>query len=157
MQKQQDGEATACCATDKRGVGSAGCLMCEGAAFICAHFYDSAPSGSFGTMSYMIRAVTCTLNCFPQEGELDCNVSQTRILSTHSSVILKGFILDQFSSGDDSHHLRISRQCIFIVFFFFLETRCISVTVFWPYEHLSMLDLFHHLLSVTGIHLVNLQ
>ncbi|KAB7507662.1 hypothetical protein Anas_01756 [Armadillidium nasatum] len=74
-QRQQDGDATSCCATDKRGVGSSGCLPCEGAAFICAHFYDSAPSGSFGTMSYMIRAVTCTLHCFPQEGDLDCNIS----------------------------------------------------------------------------------
>ena len=54
---------------------ASGGLACEGAAYICAHFYDSAPSGSFGTMPYMIRAVTCTLQCFPENGEIDCTVS----------------------------------------------------------------------------------
>lgn len=74
-QKQQDGDATLCCAREKREPGVGGSLACGGAAYICLHFYDSAPSGSYGTMSYMIRAVTATLNCFPQDGELDCTVS----------------------------------------------------------------------------------
>ncbi|XP_042227073.1 probable phosphorylase b kinase regulatory subunit alpha isoform X4 [Homarus americanus] len=74
-QKQQDGDATLCCARDKREPGVGGGLACGGAAYICLHFYDSAPSGSYGTMSYMIRAVTSTLNCFPQDGDMDCTVS----------------------------------------------------------------------------------
>ncbi|KAK7066265.1 Phosphorylase b kinase regulatory subunit alpha, partial [Halocaridina rubra] len=74
-QKQQDGDATTCCARDKREPGIGGGLACGGTAYICLHFYDSAPSGSFGTMSYMIRAVAITLNCFPQDGEMDCTVS----------------------------------------------------------------------------------
>lgn len=74
-QKQQDGDATLCCAREKREPGIGGGLSCGGAAYICLHFYDSAPSGSYGTMSYMIRAVTATLNCFPQDGEMDCTVS----------------------------------------------------------------------------------
>ncbi|KAG0719623.1 putative phosphorylase b kinase regulatory subunit alpha [Chionoecetes opilio] len=74
-QKQQDGDATLCCAREKREPGVGGGLACGGAAYICQHFYDSAPSGSYGTMSYMIRAATATLNCFPQDGELDCAVS----------------------------------------------------------------------------------
>ncbi|XP_045106368.1 probable phosphorylase b kinase regulatory subunit alpha isoform X21 [Portunus trituberculatus] len=74
-QKQQDGDATTCCAREKREPGVGGGLACGGAAYICQHFYDSAPSGSYGTMSYMIRAATATLNCFPQDGELDCAVS----------------------------------------------------------------------------------
>ncbi|XP_060070242.1 probable phosphorylase b kinase regulatory subunit alpha [Ylistrum balloti] len=32
-------------------------LECEGAAGICHHFYDSAPSGRYGTMSYLCRAL----------------------------------------------------------------------------------------------------
>ncbi|KAK8725761.1 hypothetical protein OTU49_010467 [Cherax quadricarinatus] len=74
-QKHQDGDATLCCARDKREPGIGGGLSCGGAAYICLHFYDSAPSGSYGTMSYMIRAVTSTLTCFPQDGDLDCTVS----------------------------------------------------------------------------------
>nr|XP_045617193.1 probable phosphorylase b kinase regulatory subunit alpha isoform X1 [Procambarus clarkii] len=74
-QKQQDGDATLCCARDKREPGVGGGLSCGGAAYICLHFYDSAPSGSYGTMSYMIRAVVSTLTCFPQDGDLDCTVS----------------------------------------------------------------------------------
>ena len=37
-------------------------------------FYDSAPSGPFGTMSYLVRAVCSVLNTIPGEGEIDCNV-----------------------------------------------------------------------------------
>lgn len=74
-QKQQDGDATLCCAREKREPGVGGGLACGGAAYICLHFYDSAPSGSYGTMSYMVRAVASTLNCFPQDGDIDCTVS----------------------------------------------------------------------------------
>lgn len=74
-QKQEGGDATTCCARDKKEPGIGGGLTCGGAAYICIHFYDSAPSGKFGTMSYMIRAVCCNLNCFPQDGEMDCTVS----------------------------------------------------------------------------------
>ncbi|CAL4062107.1 unnamed protein product, partial [Meganyctiphanes norvegica] len=44
-QRAQDGDATGCCARDKRELGVAGGLACGGAAYICLHFYDSAPSG----------------------------------------------------------------------------------------------------------------
>ncbi|KAK3878050.1 hypothetical protein Pcinc_017263 [Petrolisthes cinctipes] len=46
-QKQQDGDATLCCAREKREPGVGGGLACGGAAYICLHFYDSAPSGSY--------------------------------------------------------------------------------------------------------------
>ncbi|KAF2355588.1 Glycoside hydrolase family 15/Phosphorylase b kinase regulatory chain family [Trinorchestia longiramus] len=74
-QRQQDGDAVMCCARDKKDSTPSGGPICEGAAYVCAHFYDSAPSGSFGTMSYMVRAVVCSLPCFPQDGDMDCTVS----------------------------------------------------------------------------------
>ena len=46
-----------------------------GAAGIILDFYDTAPSGRFGTMSYMCKAVVSMLH-FPTtpEGNLDCIV-----------------------------------------------------------------------------------
>ena len=48
LQRQQDGDAVQCCARDKKEATASGGLPCEGAAYVCSHFYDSAPSGSFG-------------------------------------------------------------------------------------------------------------
>ncbi|GJQ67280.1 hypothetical protein Trydic_g8181 [Trypoxylus dichotomus] len=72
-----DGDATLCCAKPKELWESSrtGGLLCGGAAFICQHFYDSAPSGCYGTMTYMTRAVVVTLDCIPKQGELDCTIS----------------------------------------------------------------------------------
>ncbi|XP_077292569.1 putative phosphorylase b kinase regulatory subunit alpha isoform X2 [Arctopsyche grandis] len=72
-----NGDATLCCAkpTSQREASASGGLLCGGAAFVCQHFYDSAPSGSYGTMTYITRAVASLLDCLPKTGELDCAVS----------------------------------------------------------------------------------
>ncbi|KAK9886885.1 hypothetical protein WA026_019143 [Henosepilachna vigintioctopunctata] len=70
-----DGDATLCCAKPTRETTSTGALLCGGAAYICQHFYDSAPSGCYGTMTYVTRAVAVTLDCFPKHGEIDCTIS----------------------------------------------------------------------------------
>ncbi|ODN06538.1 putative phosphorylase b kinase regulatory subunit alpha [Orchesella cincta] len=78
-QVKSNGDATLCCAKDKSETGGAsgdqGGLLCGGAATICQHFYDSAPSGCFGTMTYLVRAVAQTLHCLPKDGQIDCNIS----------------------------------------------------------------------------------
>lgn len=72
-----NGDATLCCAKPKeiRETSPSGGLLCGGAAYICQHFYDSAPSGCYGTMTYLTRAVACTLDCVPKHGEIDCTIS----------------------------------------------------------------------------------
>jgi len=72
-----NGDATLCCAKPKehREMTSSGGLLCGGAAYICQHFYDSAPSGSYGTMTYVTRAVASLLDCLPHDGEMDCSLS----------------------------------------------------------------------------------
>lgn len=53
---------------------------CGGAAGICLHFYDTAPSGRFGTMTYMCRAAATELPMFipaalaGDQSQLECNV-----------------------------------------------------------------------------------
>ncbi|KFD68076.1 hypothetical protein M514_03413 [Trichuris suis] len=66
-QKAQKGDAMACCCTEgKKGA-------CGGAYGICKHFYDSPPSGRYGTITYMCRGVVCLV---PQLGEeIECSVS----------------------------------------------------------------------------------
>ena len=56
-----------CCAVLKPG-------QCGGSSGICSQFYDSAPSGPYGTMTYLVRAVTRVINTIPEDGEFDCNV-----------------------------------------------------------------------------------
>lgn len=72
-----DGDATLCCAKpkDQREINSTGMLLCGGAAYVCQHFYDSAPSGSFGTMTYITRAVASMLDCLPINHDLECSIS----------------------------------------------------------------------------------
>ncbi|CAH0717291.1 unnamed protein product, partial [Brenthis ino] len=58
------GDATLCCA--KAGAGAAGgagggALVCGGAGGVCQLLYDSAPSGRYGTMTYLARAVAALL------------------------------------------------------------------------------------------------
>lgn len=68
-QKKINGDATLCCCALESMA-----KPCGGAAGICQHFYDSAPSGCFGTMTYLIRSVAATLDCLPRH-ELDCTIS----------------------------------------------------------------------------------
>ncbi|BES95434.1 Phosphorylase B kinase [Nesidiocoris tenuis] len=72
-QIQQEGDATLCCA--KGSELPSGGLVCGGAGFICQHFYDSAPSGSYGTMTYIMKAVLVLLDCLPNHGNIECNIS----------------------------------------------------------------------------------
>ncbi|XP_033335576.1 putative phosphorylase b kinase regulatory subunit alpha isoform X5 [Megalopta genalis] len=76
-QMKIDGDATLCCAKpkDQRETNAMGNLLCGGAAYVCQHFYDSAPSGSFGTMTYITRAIASSLNCLPKDGEFECSIS----------------------------------------------------------------------------------
>ncbi|KAL1444580.1 hypothetical protein MTO96_029758 [Rhipicephalus appendiculatus] len=55
-QRACQGNATLCCTTDTR----AG-MPCQSSGGICEHFYDSAPSGTYGTMTYLMRSVAYTL------------------------------------------------------------------------------------------------
>lgn len=64
-----NGDATICCAAQNINENP-----CGGAAGICQHFYDSAPSGCYGTMTYLIRSVATTMDCLPKQ-ELDCTIS----------------------------------------------------------------------------------
>lgn len=68
QQKNINGDATICCAAATNE------NPCGGAAGICQHFYDSAPSGCYGTMTYLIRSVATTMDCLPKH-ELDCTIS----------------------------------------------------------------------------------
>lgn len=36
---------------------------------------QSAPSGSYGTMVYIAKAVASVLDCLPQHGDMDCTIS----------------------------------------------------------------------------------
>ncbi|XP_037887782.1 probable phosphorylase b kinase regulatory subunit alpha isoform X3 [Glossina fuscipes] len=78
-QRKVQGDATLCCAKSKDGKdqnqASSGMLLCGGAAYICQHLYDSAPSGSYGTMTYMARSVALVLDCIPKHGEIECSIS----------------------------------------------------------------------------------
>merc|ERR1719319_909604 len=74
-QLKQQGDATLCCATSESGKsGSPTTTRCGGAASICVHLYDSAPSGTYGSMSYLVRATCAVLNTIPPEGNIDCSV-----------------------------------------------------------------------------------
>uniref|UniRef100_A0A2S2PNV0 Phosphorylase b kinase regulatory subunit n=1 Tax=Schizaphis graminum TaxID=13262 RepID=A0A2S2PNV0_SCHGA len=70
-----NGDATLCCAKVHKELTQAGSLLCGGAAYICQHFYDSAPSGSYGTMSYIIRAIAYVLEDSLGLTDVDCSIS----------------------------------------------------------------------------------
>ncbi|CAB3256643.1 unnamed protein product [Arctia plantaginis] len=71
-QMRCNGDATLCCA--KEGVG--GALVCGGAAGVCQHLYDSAPSGSYGTMTYLARAVAALLAAtVPMDAAIECTIT----------------------------------------------------------------------------------
>ena len=78
-----NGDGTMCCAVAGRGATGGQPLhdaaRCGGAAGICLHFYDSAPSGRYGTMTYLTRAAAVELPMHiptnSVDGQLECNVS----------------------------------------------------------------------------------
>lgn len=77
-QRKVNGDAVLCCAKDVKDdatLAHTGGLLCGGVAYICQHFYDSAPSGSYGTMVYIAKAVASVLNCLPKHGESECTIS----------------------------------------------------------------------------------
>ena len=45
---------------------------CVGAGGVCKFFYDSAPSGTYGTISYLIRGACKVLDCIPNDGDIEC-------------------------------------------------------------------------------------
>ena len=55
------GDATLCCAKAAGAGAGGGALLCGGAAGVCQLLYDSAPSGRYGTMTYLARAVAALL------------------------------------------------------------------------------------------------
>ncbi|XP_063530574.1 probable phosphorylase b kinase regulatory subunit alpha isoform X2 [Cydia strobilella] len=78
-QMRCNGDATLCCAKAEAGGGGGGvggALLCGGAAGVCQHLYDSAPSGSYGTMSYLARAVAALLaERLPPEAPVECAIT----------------------------------------------------------------------------------
>ncbi|XP_072942269.1 probable phosphorylase b kinase regulatory subunit alpha isoform X1 [Epargyreus clarus] len=74
-QMRCNGDATLCCG--KAGAAAAGgALLCGGAAGVCQHLYDSAPSGSYGTMTYLARAVAALLaERAPTDTPVECTIT----------------------------------------------------------------------------------
>jgi phosphorylase kinase alpha/beta subunit len=62
-QIKHNGDATLCCSIGKR---------CLGARQICEHFYDLAPSGRYGSMSYLFKAI---MQCLRIQDNPDCIIS----------------------------------------------------------------------------------
>ncbi|XP_073254168.1 phosphorylase b kinase regulatory subunit alpha, skeletal muscle isoform-like isoform X1 [Porites lutea] len=58
------GDSTMCCARPPNEK-----ISCGGAAGICRYFYDTAPSGRFGTMTYFSRAVAKRVSFLPHLNE----------------------------------------------------------------------------------------
>ena len=102
FQYREDGDATQCCAKNQEGIPPPKPVevdtlappsaspaigrslsnkvrdhraLCYGTANICRHFYDSAPTGMFGTMIYLLKASCEVLTAVPEYGEIDCSVS----------------------------------------------------------------------------------
>jgi phosphorylase kinase alpha/beta subunit len=61
-QVKYNGDATLCCAIGKR---------CPGARQICEHFYDLAPSGRYGSMNYLFKALTQIVKVHEKS---ECNI-----------------------------------------------------------------------------------
>jgi hypothetical protein len=55
-QRKNKGNSTRCCASRQLDSAAASSTQCGGAADICQYFYDSAPSGTYGTMTYLMRS-----------------------------------------------------------------------------------------------------
>lgn len=68
LQKQCSGDASTCCAKS-----DSVSPRCGATNQICRHFYDSAPSGSYGTMTFFAQAILKKIN-LGDPGEI-CKVS----------------------------------------------------------------------------------
>uniref|UniRef100_A0A6G1SQ45 Phosphorylase b kinase regulatory subunit n=1 Tax=Aceria tosichella TaxID=561515 RepID=A0A6G1SQ45_9ACAR len=55
-QRKNKGNSTRCCASRQLDSATSSSTQCGGAADICQYFYDSAPSGTYGTMTYLMRS-----------------------------------------------------------------------------------------------------
>lgn len=83
QKKTAHGDSLTCCAKSDQSTQSTSLAeasatpitLCGGSAGICRHFYDSAPSGTYGTMSYLTRAIAHTLDCCHDKHEVDCNIA----------------------------------------------------------------------------------
>jgi phosphorylase kinase alpha/beta subunit len=64
-QLKDNGDATMCCAGSNT-------KHCTGARNICEHFYDLAPSGRYGSMNYLFKALAKLLKI---QENTDCIVS----------------------------------------------------------------------------------
>ena len=69
-QHEYDGDATLCCATE--AIMDSTIFTSCGSAGICRHFYDSAPSGQYGTMCYIVRGACVVLDKIPEKGDIEC-------------------------------------------------------------------------------------
>ncbi|CAB4064489.1 Probable phosphorylase b kinase regulatory subunit alpha [Lepeophtheirus salmonis] len=69
-QRKIQGDAMQCCAKEDQNHDAP---LCGGAGKICQIFYDTAPSGPYGTMQYMIHAACQLLDQIPKDGEISCN------------------------------------------------------------------------------------
>ncbi|XP_013175263.1 PREDICTED: probable phosphorylase b kinase regulatory subunit alpha isoform X3 [Papilio xuthus] len=75
-QMRCNGDATLCCAKAGGVGGAGGAVVCGGAAGVCQHLYDSAPSGSYGTMTYLARAVAALLaDTMPHDSPIECTIT----------------------------------------------------------------------------------
>ncbi|XP_075972760.1 putative phosphorylase b kinase regulatory subunit alpha isoform X3 [Anticarsia gemmatalis] len=75
-QMRCNGDATLCCAKEGFPAALGGALVCGGAAGVCQHLYDSAPSGSYGTMTYLARAVAALLaTTMPVDSPIECTIT----------------------------------------------------------------------------------
>lgn len=74
-QMRCNGDATLCCAKPLSERMDCA-LLCAGAAGVCQHLYDSAPSGRHGTMTYIARAVALLLaDRMPNNHEFECAIT----------------------------------------------------------------------------------
>ena len=64
---EEKGASIKCCA------GTSATHVC-GSEGICNHFYDTAPSGNYGTMSYLVRGVIRVVDGIPLKGDMGCKV-----------------------------------------------------------------------------------
>lgn len=93
LQLVANGDATQCCCENRQVVTG----KCGAAHNICVHFYDSAPSGRFGTMAYLSQAVLSRCRQAPRlSGELNADDRPPECLAQWGCSFLS-FLGKQFS------------------------------------------------------------
>nr|XP_002736188.1 PREDICTED: phosphorylase b kinase regulatory subunit alpha, liver isoform-like [Saccoglossus kowalevskii] len=73
QQAEVDGDATLCCVRKDPSFAKPDVPLCGGSAGICQHFYDSAPSGRYGTMTYLAKSAAIMLHFHDHKN--DCVIS----------------------------------------------------------------------------------